>query len=44
MIRARYFRVSVLIAAALAAGGCSLIKKGKGPSTPVLAPNPVFVK
>ena len=36
MIRARYFRVSVLIATALAAGGCSLIKKGKGPSTPVL--------
>jgi len=36
MTRSSYFRTSVLLAAALAAGGCSLLKKGKGPSTPVL--------
>ena len=36
MTKPQYFRVSVLIAAALAASGCSIFKKGKGPSTPVL--------
>jgi outer membrane protein assembly factor BamB len=36
MKRSTYFHVSVLIAAALAASGCSVFKKGKGPSTPVL--------
>ena len=36
MTRSNFFRVSVLIAAALAASGCGVFKKGKGPSTPVL--------
>jgi outer membrane protein assembly factor BamB len=36
MITAKYLRVSILVAAALAAGGCGILKKGKGPSTPVL--------
>ena len=36
MNRSTYLRVSVLLAATLAASGCSLLKKGKGPSTPVL--------
>jgi outer membrane protein assembly factor BamB len=36
MKRSTYFHVSVLVAAALAASGCSVFKKGKGPSTPVL--------
>jgi len=36
MTRPTYFRVTILIAAALAASGCSIFKKGKGPSTPVL--------
>ncbi len=36
MIRPKYFRVAILIAAALAASGCGMFKKGKGPSTPVL--------
>ncbi len=35
MTRAKFFRVSVLIAAALAASGCGVFKKGKS-STPVL--------
>ncbi len=35
MSKHRYFRVTVLIAAALAASGCSLFKKG-GPKTPVI--------
>ena len=29
-------RIAILLAAAMAAGGCSLLKRGKGPSTPVL--------
>ena len=36
MTRTTFFRVSVLVAAALAASGCGIFKKGKGPSTPVL--------
>lgn len=36
MTRTQFFRVSVLIATALAASGCGVFKKGKGPSTPVL--------
>ena len=36
MTSAKLFRISLLCAAALAASGCSLLKKGKGPSTPVL--------
>jgi outer membrane protein assembly factor BamB len=36
MTRPKYLRVSILIAAAFAASGCSILKKGKGPSTPVL--------
>ncbi len=36
MTKPRYLRVSILIAAALAASGCSLFKKGSGPKTPVL--------
>ena len=35
MSKAKHFRVAILIAAALASGGCSLLKKGK-PKTPVL--------
>jgi outer membrane protein assembly factor BamB len=35
MIKATSFRVALMIAAALAAGGCSLLKKG-APKTPVL--------
>ena len=31
MIKTKYLRVAVLIAAALAASGCSVFKKGKGP-------------
>jgi outer membrane protein assembly factor BamB len=36
MTRPKYFRIAFLIAATLAASGCGVIKKGKGPSTPVL--------
>jgi len=36
MNKSSYFRLSVLLAATLAASGCSIFKKGKGPSTPVL--------
>jgi outer membrane protein assembly factor BamB len=36
MTTPKYLRVAVLIAVALAASGCSIFKKGKGPSTPVL--------
>jgi outer membrane protein assembly factor BamB len=36
MSRPAYLRLSILIAAALAASGCGVFKKGKGPSTPVL--------
>ena len=36
MTTARNFRVAILIAGALAASGCSIFKRGKGPSTPVL--------
>ena len=35
MTRAKYFRIAMLAAAALAASGCGVFKK-KGPSTPVL--------
>ena len=36
MKKSQFFRVSVLIAAGLAASGCSIFTKGKRPSTPVL--------
>lgn len=36
MITAKHLRVTILIAAALAASGCGILKKGKGPTTPVL--------
>ena len=36
MIKQKSVRVGVMIAAALAASGCGVLKKGKGPSTPVL--------
>jgi outer membrane protein assembly factor BamB len=36
MIKHKHVRVAVLIATALAAGGCSILKKGSGPKTPVL--------
>src|SRR5262249_13194758 len=36
MNKTQFFRVSLLIAAALAASGCSIFKKGKAASTPVL--------
>jgi outer membrane protein assembly factor BamB len=36
MTRTQFFRLSLLVAGALAAGGCGILKKGKGPSTPVL--------
>jgi len=36
MTKSNFFRVSVLLAATLAASGCGVFKKGKGPSTPVL--------
>ena len=36
MTNPKYFRVAILIAAALAASGCSIFKKGSGPKTPVL--------
>ena len=36
MTKPKYFRVAILIAAALAASGCSVFKQGKGPKTPVL--------
>jgi outer membrane protein assembly factor BamB len=36
MTNPKYLRVSILIAAALAASGCSIFKRGSGPKTPVL--------
>jgi len=36
MTRQKFLRVSFLIAVTIAASGCSVFKKGKGPSTPVL--------
>ena len=36
MTNPKYFRVSILIAVALTASGCSLFKGGSGPKTPVL--------
>ena len=36
MTKPNHFRVAILIAAALAASGCSVFKKGKAPTTPVL--------
>ena len=36
MIRNKSFRVAFLIGMTIAASGCSVFKKGKGPSTPVL--------
>ena len=36
MTQSTIYRSTLLIAAALAASGCGIIKKGKGPSTPVL--------
>jgi outer membrane protein assembly factor BamB len=36
MTKPKYFRVAVLIAVALAGSGCSLLKRGKTPATPVL--------
>jgi outer membrane protein assembly factor BamB len=36
MTRSKYFRVAILIGAAAAASSCGILKKGKGPSTPVL--------
>ena len=36
MTTARHIRVAILIAGALAASGCSVFKRGKAASTPVL--------
>ena len=36
MIQHKHFRIALMMAAAVAAGGCSLLKKGKPPSTPVV--------
>jgi hypothetical protein len=36
MTRSKQVRIAILIAAALAASGCSVFKKGSGPKTPVL--------
>ena len=36
MSTSRIYRTSALIALAVAASGCGILKKGKGPSTPVL--------
>ena len=36
MTNPKYFRVAIMIAAALAASGCGLFKRGSGPKTPVL--------
>ena len=36
MTRSKYFRVGIMIAAALAASGCGVFKKGKRTNTPVL--------
>lgn len=36
MTRAKYFRAAVILAAALAASGCGVFKKGKAAGTPVL--------
>jgi outer membrane protein assembly factor BamB len=36
MTKPKYFRIAVLIAATLAASGCSILKRGKAAKTPVL--------
>jgi len=36
MTRPKTFRIALLVAAALAASGCGVLKKGSGPKTPVL--------
>jgi outer membrane protein assembly factor BamB len=36
MTNSKYFRVAIMIAAALAASGCGIFKRGSGPKTPVL--------
>jgi outer membrane protein assembly factor BamB len=36
MTNSKYFRVTIMIAAALAASGCGIFKRGSGPKTPVL--------
>ncbi|HEY6048624.1 MAG TPA: PQQ-binding-like beta-propeller repeat protein [Sphingomicrobium sp.] len=36
MSRSKHFKVAILIAAALAASGCSVLRKGSKPKTPVL--------
>jgi outer membrane protein assembly factor BamB len=36
MTNPKYFRVAIMIAAALAASGCGIFKRGGGPKTPVL--------
>ena len=36
MIKSKNLRFALLFAAALAAGGCGVLKKGSGPKTPVL--------
>ena len=36
MTRPKTFRIALLVAAALAANGCGVLKKGSGPKTPVL--------
>ena len=36
MTNPKYLRVAIMIAAALAASGCSIFKRGSGPKTPVL--------
>ena len=36
MINQKSFRIAVMVAAALAASGCGIFKKGSGPKTPVL--------
>ena len=36
MTRSKQVRIAIMIAAALAASGCSVFKKGSGPKTPVL--------
>jgi outer membrane protein assembly factor BamB len=44
MTKPTSFRIALMIAAALAAGGCSLLKRGGGPKTPVLGQRiPVLV-
>ena len=36
MTRPKTFRIALLVAAAIAASGCGVLKKGSGPKTPVL--------